>query len=135
MQHRKKLYKKGICCHLTSLGVITFCQGYFPLFPCFCVFVCLFCCICSSETEIFDREGWSTWLATETLLMCLFRLSCSKPSSLFDFRSFCSRRHNCFVFWVFKLFYLGKTLFRYWLQCLSNNCKNCLNQQVNSFRQ
>ncbi len=128
MQHRKKLFKKGICCHLSSLDVFTFCQGYSPLFPCFlclCLSLfdfCLFCCVCSSVTDIFARVEWSTWLSTETLLLCLFRLSYTKPGLLINFRTFGSRRHNCWVFWVFKLFDLGKTLFRYWLQWLSNHC-------------
>ena len=116
MQHRQKLYKKGICCDLSSLGLFTFFKVFLLFFFVCCVFVCLFCCVCSSETDIFDRERCSTWLATENL-------SCSKPSSLIDFRSFGSRRHNCWIFWVFKLFNLSKTLFRYWLQCLSNHWK------------
>ncbi len=104
---------------------------FFLVFLCLC---CLFCCVCWSETDIFDKERCSTWLATETLLMCLFRHSCSKPSSLIDFRSFGSRRHNCWFFWVFKMFNLSKTLFRYLLQCLSNHWKKLYKPSSKQFQ-
>ena len=46
----------------------------------------LFCCVYSSETDIFDREGWSTWSATETLSMCPFRLRRDKYNKKDFFR-------------------------------------------------
>ena len=58
---------------------------------CVCLFrLCwinrLFCCVYSSETDIFDREGWSTWSATETLSMCQFRLRRDKYNKKDSFR-------------------------------------------------
>ena len=62
--------------------LLAFCVCLFPL----CWINRLFCCVYSSETDIFDREGWSTWSATETLSMCQFRLRRDKYNKKDSFR-------------------------------------------------
>ena len=92
MQHGQKLQKKGICWHLSFFCCFSlFVKVFLLLAFCVCLFrLCwinrLFCCVYSSETDIFDREGWSTWSATETLSMCQFRLRRDKYNKKDSFR-------------------------------------------------
>ncbi len=69
---------------------------------CVCLFrLCwinrLFCCVYLSETDIFDREGWSTWSATETLSMCQFRLRRDKYNKKDSFRDQISKTQSLWL--------------------------------------